>query len=166
MAVGTLISVEEYLNTSYEPDMDYVDGVLEARNVGEWPHSTVQGNVAFHLRRKYPNVKVRPELRSSVSQTRFRVPDVAVTLANPGTKVLWEAAFLVVEILSEEDRMTRVMLRLDEFAAKGVPHIWLLDPSLRKMYIYRSGDLHEVKEDVIATDDPRLELTREEAFQD
>jgi len=29
------VSVEEYLHTVYEPDMDYVDGVLEDRNVGE-----------------------------------------------------------------------------------------------------------------------------------
>jgi hypothetical protein len=33
MAVDTLISVEEYLNTSYEPDMEYVDGVLVGRNI-------------------------------------------------------------------------------------------------------------------------------------
>ena len=28
MAVGTFVSVEEYLHTSYRPDCDYVDGVL------------------------------------------------------------------------------------------------------------------------------------------
>jgi Uma2 family endonuclease len=166
MAVETLISVEEYLNTSYEPDMEYVDGVLEERNVGDWLHSAVQYNVGFHLGRKYPDIKIRPELRSSVTPTRFRLPDVTVMLYNPGTKVLWEAAFLVIEVLSEADRMTRVIERLEDFAAKGVPHIWLFDPRLKKMSVYRAGDLHEVKEDVIATDNPRLELTRDEVFQD
>ena len=34
----TLISVEEYLSTSYHPDCDYVDGELEERNVGEYSH--------------------------------------------------------------------------------------------------------------------------------
>ena len=118
------------------------------------------------MKRKYPHIKVRPELRSSVTPTRFRLPDVTVMLASPGTKILWEAAFLIVEVLSEDDRMTRVMKRLEDFAAKGVPHIWVFDPSLSKMYIYLSGDLHEVKEHVIATDTPRLELTRDEVFQD
>jgi hypothetical protein len=29
------ISVSEYLHTSYRPDCDYVDGVVEERNLGE-----------------------------------------------------------------------------------------------------------------------------------
>ena len=33
MGAGTLISVEEYLRTSYSPDKEYVDGVLVERNV-------------------------------------------------------------------------------------------------------------------------------------
>jgi hypothetical protein len=38
----TLISVEQYLATSYEPDCDYVDGRIEERNLGEFDHSSVQ----------------------------------------------------------------------------------------------------------------------------
>ncbi len=38
----TLISVEEYLRTSYEPDAEYVDGVLEERPMGEGKHSAWQ----------------------------------------------------------------------------------------------------------------------------
>ena len=39
MGATTTVSIEEYLASSYEPDMDFVDGVLEDRNVGEEPHS-------------------------------------------------------------------------------------------------------------------------------
>src|SRR5690242_1299743 len=131
MGVETLISVEEYLNTSYDPDVEYVDGVIEERNVGDRLHSSVQRNVIVALCRKYPAIKVWPEWRSGVTPTRFRLPDVCVTLHDPKTKVLLEAAFLVIEILSEDDRMTRVMERLGEFEAKGVPHIWLIDPRLQ-----------------------------------
>ena len=35
MLTGTSIPVEEYLRTSYEPDMEYVDGQLVERSVGE-----------------------------------------------------------------------------------------------------------------------------------
>jgi hypothetical protein len=35
MAVGIQISVEEYLHTVYRPDCDYVEGVVEKRNLGE-----------------------------------------------------------------------------------------------------------------------------------
>ncbi len=39
MATTTLITVEEYLRTSYEPDAEFVDGVLEERSTGEDRHS-------------------------------------------------------------------------------------------------------------------------------
>ena len=38
----TLISVEEYLHTVYEPDAEYVDGVIEKRPMGEDKHSEWQ----------------------------------------------------------------------------------------------------------------------------
>src|SRR5271155_5473972 len=101
-----LLSAEEYLNTSYDPDVEFVDGVLVARNVGDWLHSLVQSNILFALRRKYPHLKVVAELRSNVTGTRYRLPDVCVLLAPPKTRYLLDAAFLVVEVLSESDAMS------------------------------------------------------------
>jgi Uma2 family endonuclease len=109
MSVETLISVEEYLNTSYDPDMEYVDGVLEERNVGDLLHSMTQSNIIYHVRRKYPRVFVAPELRSQTRSTRYRLPDVCVLLALPKTKYLFEAAFLAVEILSDDDRTSETL---------------------------------------------------------
>ncbi len=167
MSVETLISVEEYLNTPYDPDVEYVDGVLVERNVGDWLHSLVQSNLIFALRRKYPHVYAVPELRSQTRATRYRLPDVCVLLAAPKTKYLLDAAFLAVEILSEDDSMSKMMEKLEEYDRKGVPNIWLIDPRLRKMAVYSSGALNEIRGDRIATSgDPRLELTRDEIFQD
>src|SRR5437763_4445938 len=106
MSVETLISLDEYLPTSDDPDVEYVDGVLVERNVGDYLHSLVQGNLVFSFRRKYPRLKVLPELRSKTAETRYRIPDVCVLLAPPKTRYPVDAAFLVVEILSEDDRMT------------------------------------------------------------
>ena len=39
---AVLVPVEEYLTTSYEPDVDYVDGELQERNLGEEEHATIQ----------------------------------------------------------------------------------------------------------------------------
>lgn len=77
---SALVSVEEYLITSYDPDVEFVDGVLVERNVGDWLHSLVQSNILFALRRKYPHLKVVAELRSSVAPTRYRLPDVCVLM--------------------------------------------------------------------------------------
>jgi Uma2 family endonuclease len=109
MGVGTSISVEEYLNTSYDPDLEYVDGVLVERNVGDWLHSLVQRNVIVALSRRYPHIYAVPELRSQTTATRFRLPDVCVLLSAPLTRYLIEAAFLAIEILSADDRMTAMM---------------------------------------------------------
>lgn len=164
MSVETLIPVDEYLNTSYDPDVEYVDGVLVERNVGDWLHSLVQSNLIFALRLKYPEVFVIPELRSKTRETRFRFPDVCALLHPPKTKYLLDAAFVAIEILSEDDQMTRIMEKLEEYAQKGVPNIWVIDPRLKMMSVYSQGALQEIRGDVIATGDPRLELTRQEIF--
>ena len=92
--------------------MEYVDGVLVERNVGDWLHSLVQSNLIYALRRKYPNVFAVPELRSRTGETRYRLPDVSVLLQRPGTRFLIEAAHVAIEILSEDDRMTQVLEKL------------------------------------------------------
>ena len=42
MATTALISVAEYLRSSYEPDADLVDGRIEKRAVGEREHSDLR----------------------------------------------------------------------------------------------------------------------------
>jgi hypothetical protein len=37
------VSVEEYLSMEFEHDCEYVDGVIEERDLGEFEHSYVQG---------------------------------------------------------------------------------------------------------------------------
>src|SRR3989441_7941403 len=98
MSVETLVSVEEYLSTSYDPDVEYVDGVLVERNVGDWVHSSVQRNIVVAFTLKYPDVDALPELRSQTRATRYRLPDVCVALAVPKTKYLLDAAYLAIEI--------------------------------------------------------------------
>ena len=39
--ISDLLTLEEYLRTSYRPDCEFVDGVLEERNVGEYEHSNL-----------------------------------------------------------------------------------------------------------------------------
>src|SRR5215813_2173364 len=83
MSVETLISLEQYLSTAYDPDVEYVDGVLVERNVGDWVHSLVQRNIIVALSRKYPRAYAVPELRSRTKATRYRIPDVCVLVAAP-----------------------------------------------------------------------------------
>ncbi len=76
----TLISVEEYLRTAYEPDAEYVDGVIEERNLEEDLHADRQAAPAyfFKLHRREWGIRVRSELRTRIGERRYRVPDVAI----------------------------------------------------------------------------------------
>jgi len=95
MPTGTLISVEEYLATSYRPDCDYVDGRVEELNWGEFDHSCLQTAVAayFFARRKQLNITVAVEQRVQVSHTRFRIPDVCVVLGKTTEQIFRTPAF-------------------------------------------------------------------------
>ena len=78
MGVATLVPVEEYLSTSYDPDCDYVDGELEDRNVGEKGHSKVQGNPRKREAFIYTASSMH-EVEDGVLRTSG--PDIAVPLS-------------------------------------------------------------------------------------
>jgi len=142
--VPTQISVEEYLHTSYKPDCDYVDGELEERAVGEYDHSTWQAAllIFFGARQLEWGIKARPELRVRIAPRRYRVPDVCLLSREaPVEQVVEYPPLAVFEILSPDDRMTRVMDRMADFESIGVGAIWLIDPRKSKYSIYQSGNL-------------------------
>jgi Uma2 family endonuclease len=167
MPTGTLISVEEYLATSYRPDCDYVDGRIEERNLGEWDHSRIQAAITayFFAREKLWGIAVAPELRVRVKPNRFRIPDVCVVLGRPNEQVLTKPPFLCIEILSPEDRMSRVEQRTDDFIQMGVPNVWVLDPSTKRAFTASAeAGLREVKDSALRTENPALELPLAEIF--
>ncbi len=46
---------------------------------------------------------------------------------------------VVVEVLSLDDRLTAVREKLEEYRAWGVPHVWLVDPHGKRLYICDRG---------------------------
>jgi Uma2 family endonuclease len=137
MASSVLIPVSEYLNTTYRPDCDYIDGQVKERNVGEQPHALVQG-ILYGILRDHRRVwGVRPllEQRVQVASKRYRVPDLCV-IRNTETKdpILTYAPLLCVEVLSKDDTLDEIQQRVNDYAALGVGTIWVLDPLARIGY--------------------------------
>ncbi len=133
-AVPALVSMEEYLASSYEPDLEFVDGVLEAKSMGERDHSFLQMAIGawFFSRRAEWKIDVLSQFRLKTSRARVRLPDICVVLQDaPRERVGVTPPLLCIEILSPEDRPGRVMRRLDDSVAMGVEHVWILDPSDR-----------------------------------
>jgi Uma2 family endonuclease len=167
MESRTLISVEEYLRTSYRPDCDYVDGEVVERNLGEHDHSSLQKKLILFLgiRERQWNIEVLPEQRVQVGATRFRVPDVCAVLGRTEEKILTKPPFLCIEILSPEDRLNRVKQRVDDYLAMGVPYVWVLDPATRCAFaVTPELGWREVKDGVLRTENPALEVPLEEIF--
>ena len=145
-----LMRLEEYLSTAFHPDCEFVDGVVEERTMGSTRRSLLQLQLGFWFisHRQEWQVRVASELRTQVAQTRVRLPDVAVIpeLCDLSERVRTVPPLIAIEILSPEDRLNRVVLRLDEFVRMGVPEVWLLDPQERVAYRYHDGGLRLVQE--------------------
>ncbi len=167
MSEEELISVEEYLATSYRPDCDYVDGRIEERNFGEFDHSSLQTAIAIYFasRQKQLGITVVVEQRVQVSPTRFRIPDICVVVGKTKEQIFRTPPFLCIEVLSPEDRLKRVEERIQDYLRMGVRYVWLLDPSLRIAYEATSETgLREVKAATLRTENPVLELPLAEVF--
>lgn len=147
--VATLVSLREYLQTNYEPDMEFVDGALVGRNVGTQLHSLLQTIVSayFYQARILYRLAVFTEcrLRMGTQTERHRIPDVMV-LEQPYTRgtVVTDVPAVVVQIKSQDDTLDEVIGKCLEYAALGVPNIVVLDPDYRRQYLFADNALQLV----------------------
>jgi Uma2 family endonuclease len=156
-AVSNLVPAKEYLHNTYRPDCDYVGGVIVQRNVGEKEHSKAQRDVLFyfHERRRTWGTFAIQEQRVQVRPTRYRVPDVCAILGGrPDEEILTKPPFLCVEILSPEDRPSRMQERIHDYLEFGVRWVWLIDPQARRAWIYTQDEIREVRDGLLRTADP------------
>jgi Uma2 family endonuclease len=165
---ATLVSVAEYLHTAYRPDCDYVEGVVTERNVGEKDHGKAQRELLFYLheRREEWNIFVIQAQRVQISPTRYRVPDICVVAGpEPEEQIFTRPPFLCIEILSPEDRMSRMQEKIDEYLAFGVSFVWLIDPQTRKAWVYTTEVIREVRDGLLRTESPPIVVPLEKVFK-
>jgi len=151
------LTIEQYMQTRYRPDCDFVDGYLEERNVGDPKHGLLQMQVGFwFLTHREWNLRAISELRTRVNSSRIRLPDVAIV--NDDEDLMEypriNPPIIAIEILSPEDRLNRVIPRLKEFLAMGVRHVWLLDPVERVAYTCTEAGLNLVEGTRLDADSP------------
>jgi Uma2 family endonuclease len=72
----------------------------------------------------------------------------------PREQVLRTPPLVCIEILSPEDRWTRMCERISYYLAFGVRHVFLLDPDTRKAYLCTAEGMRKVKE--LRMDDPEI----------
>jgi Uma2 family endonuclease len=147
MATKVQTSVEEYLRSSFDgADREYLEGEVVERGMGNRDHSCAQwrlGALIWELSKQHA-IHGWPEIRVRVSETRFRVIDLAIYAGSePAESVPSQPPLAAIEILSPDDRMSEVLTKLSDYQQWGVEHIWLIHPESRRLYEFRDGALLE-----------------------
>jgi Uma2 family endonuclease len=155
-----MTSVGEYLDTSYRPDCEYVDGELLERNVGEWEHGRLKMLLSRFLcdREKQWGIVIAMAQRVQVGPTRFRVPDITVIAGSPDGQIIRKPPFLCIEILSPRDRLVEMQERVDDYLRFGVKYVWVINPKTRQTWIYTDNGLEESRDGVLATSNPGIRV--------
>ena len=166
MATGVQVPLEEYLRTSYRPDCDYVEGVVEERNLGELDHSSIQNSfLLFFGRFRRSGIRAFPELRMRVAERKYRIPDVVVTLGKPDEQVLTKPPLLCIEILSPDDSSGRMNERIRDYFNFGVPVVWVVDSIKQSVAIHRPQGVERVEGTVVKLDGTEVEVPLAKIFE-
>ena len=87
------------------------------------------------------------ELRVRIADDVFRIPDVVLFAgARPAEAVPSSPPLVVVEITSPDDRPQDLLQKLREYRVWGVRHVWVVEPELKKFYVYTATGLTRVSQ--------------------
>jgi Uma2 family endonuclease len=163
MGVATLLPIEEYLSTCWDPDREYVAGRLIERNVGELDHSYLQSLLLKLLDRR--GLFAFVELRVQVRMDRFRIPDVLAVRQMPSGRFLRRPPYIAVEVLSPDDRTRDLDDKIDDYLTFGVENIWVIDPGRPRVTVW-TRDGGRICRDAVDTSDGEFSIPLSEIFAD
>jgi Uma2 family endonuclease len=161
MPVQTLLSVEDYLHSSYEFDKEYVDGELIERKMPSSEHAELQAVLAGFVvaRRREWQVKVLTGPRMQVRDGVFRLPDVCIIREDqPSKGFIRVPPICVIEILSPADSMAELREKAREYLQMGVTHVWSMDPVSRECYRHQKDGMETVRDGVFRVAGTPIEI--------
>ena len=170
MSTKVLMDVDEYLHTSFDgPDCEYLDGEVVERNMGELPARRRTGQpLSPHCKGCDQRLGIRVLRRSESASTRvaYRIPRHlrfgATTIS--ASRIPTVPPFLAIEILSAEDRMTRILPKIQEYLAIGVEWVWVIDPEDKSALTFSRENPAGAVCDVLRTSNPDIEIPLAAAF--
>lgn len=158
MATKVMVSLADYLATSYEHDREYVHGEVVERGMPNRDHSEIQTEI--WLLAKNAGLFAYVELRHRLHGDLYRIPDVAIFSERP-SQVPSDPPLVVVEVVSPGDGHSELKAKLREYQEFGVPHIWVVDPQDQTLSTFQAGRLTEVTQLSL---DGRLQINRHDLF--
>lgn len=145
------LSVEEYLRTDYEPNTEYLDGILKPKALSDRTHGHFQAIIAAYLLSQEKNHGFISliELHARVGPTRFRIPDVCILTNVPQDDRYADVnspPLLTVEIVSKGEPWTDLRDKMADHLAMGVPTVILADPYHKTVMIATQTEpVHELR---------------------
>jgi Uma2 family endonuclease len=106
-----------------------------------------------------------PECRLQVAAAHYRIPDVMVLrrgLKHP--EIIRDPPLICMEVLSPEDTWSRMRVRLDEYLAMGVEHVWCFDPEAREARRYTAKGFERVTEPELTVPGTDIRVNVAEVF--
>jgi Uma2 family endonuclease len=103
-------------------------------------HAEIQALLVLLLGalRSIADLRIRTEVRCEVDKEVYRLPDVALFHATPFEKIPATPALMVAEIVSQDEKRLDLIEKLRDYAAWGVPNIWIVDPWSRRLAVWRN----------------------------
>ncbi len=163
---GRLITGDELAKMGDLEPCELVEGKIVATGFGTVEHGIIEANIAFALRTFVQPRRLGTTLLGGVGVFTRRDPDTVrsadvLYISNERYAQIQSATFvevapeLIVEVLSPDDRWSKVTQKMREYFTIGVELIWIVDPQARTVYAYRSlTDVREFKEgDVLPGDE-------------
>ncbi len=150
MATTTRISIDEFLAMpETEPPSELIDGEIVQKPMANEDHGTLVAEL-IGLLGNYLHAsgegRVLTEVRHADRPDEWvYLPDINVALGKRTTPRGSRAPVenivdFAIEVLSPDDRLSRVLRRIDLYLRAGTRLLWLVDPENRSITVYRRAE--------------------------
>ncbi len=147
MPLLSTVSLEEYLQTSYKPECEFISGQLYPKAMGSNYHSALQARLTFLLMSIHGlSRRVRTEQNLRVEDQVILIPDVCVLREENDELVSYiaEPPTLCIEVLSPSDRTSEAVEKCRSYVRWGVSACWIVDPVERRGWTLTISGLEKV----------------------
>ncbi len=147
-----------------KPYFELLDGDAVQKPLPTRLHSVLQFVLSLML--KELGFKSRPELTIAIDESWEPTPDVCGIIGLEQDPYPTQPIAVAIEILSPDDRFTRIIQKCRKYAEWGVADILVFDPVAREAWYWdpATGDLSRIIESYKFRSRP-VELTRKEVFR-
>ena len=143
------LSVDEYLDRSFDPACELLGGETRPKPLGTGKHSKMQRRLLRLLEGIFGEGMVEFELSMRIGDD-VPIPDLVV-FQNHSPRmyrdVLDEPPLLCIEVVSPSQLPAEMLAKCERYHAFGVPFCWVLDPVSRRAWeCHRHVEVREVTE--------------------